>query len=366
MIVERLTPRERVLTALAHEKPDRTPLFLWARPEIHEKLKQHFNTESQEEVNRALGIDWDRGTGVGIRFPEFEARGTVPLPGESSSAGRQVILHDDGTYEDAWGIRWRVGSDGKYDEHVAGPLTGPSLEGYKLPTIDQIEDGASAREAVEKHRDQWFVVGGLENPFKRAWHLRGFENFLADLYESPDFVDEFLDRLFDLVTEQGRRLAEAGVDAVMFVGDIAMQDRLIISPDSWRRFFKPRMAEMVQETRKIKKDLYWAVHSDGDLMSVLDDHIEIGFEIINPIQPECMDPAEVKRRYGKRITLHGCGSCQRLAEMSVREVADHVTGIIRACGYDGGLILGPSNALQYDVPVENVLTFFETARNLAP
>ena len=102
-----------------------------------------------------------------------------------------------------------------------------------------------AKQAVEQYGKEWFVYGGAENPFKRAWYLRGFENFLADLCEHPDFVDELLDRLFELVTEQACREAKSGVDAILMQGDIAMQERLIISPDMWRRFFKDRTAKKI-------------------------------------------------------------------------------------------------------------------------
>ena len=366
MVLERLTPRERILITLAHEKPDRTPTFLWARREIFDQLMDHFHVQSQADVCQALGVDWFRVADIAVHFPPYQEQKLVTLQGESPSAGNWVILHQDGTFEDTWGVRWRVGENGKYDQHIQGPLKDARLDDYELPTADRLGGVVQARKTVEPYKAEWFAIGTVENPFKRAWLLRGFENFLADLCLNSDFTEELLDRLFELATEQARRLTTAGVDAIMFIGDIAMQDRMIISPELWRQYFKPRMAGIMEATWQINPNLLWAVHSDGNIWDVLDDHIEIGFTIVNPIQPECMDPASVKRRYGKRITLHGCGTCQGLSRMSTPEITNHVRNIIRDCGSNGGLILGPSNVVQYDVPIGNVLAFYEAARAISP
>ena len=122
------------------------------------------------------------------------------------------------------------------------------------------------------------------------------------------------------------------------------------------------LAQLIEIGRSINPDLHIFIHSDGNLMEIMDDLIEIGFDIINPIQPECMDPFAVKRRWGDVITMDGCGSIQDVLPFgTVDDVRKHVTDLIEGCAYNGGLILAPSNVVQQDTPLENVLAFYETA-----
>ena len=104
-----------------------------------------------------------------------------------------------------------MGEDGKYDQHIQGPLKDARLDDYELPTADRLGGVVQARKTVEPYKAEWFAIGTVENPFKRAWLLRGFENFLADLCLNSDFTEELLDRLFELATEQARRLISEGV-----------------------------------------------------------------------------------------------------------------------------------------------------------
>ncbi len=109
------------------------------------------------------------------------------------------------------------------------------------------------------------------------------------------------------------------------------------------------------------------IHSDGDVFEVIDDLVEIGFDVVNPIQPECMDPAEIKKRWGDKITMCGGLSLQRtLPGGTPAEVREEVLDLIRKCGYDGGLIVAPSNSVQPDVPVENILACYGAIRDLDP
>jgi uroporphyrinogen decarboxylase len=151
---------------------------------------------------------------------------------------------------------------------------------------------------------------------------------------------------------------------IKIVGDIAMQDRMLMSPELWRRIDKPRMARLISECRSGNPDLFFFFHSDGNVTAIMDDLIEIGFDVINPIQPECMDPVDVKKRWGNKITMHGGLSVQRTLPMgSVEDVRAEVATLIENCGYDGGLVVCPSNVVQPDTPVENIIACYHSARD---
>ena len=194
--------------------------------------------------------------------------------------------------------------------------------------------------------------------------MRGMDNLPADYLINRDFLDALYDRLYAFYGEICKRLARAGVDQISYTGDIAMQDRIIMGADTWRAVDKPRVAKLIADCRAIKPDVKFFIHSDGNVTDLMDDLVDVGFDIINPIQPECMDPVAVKKRWGGRITLHGGISPQKTLPFgSTADVREEVERLIRKCGYNGGLVVFPSNVIQPDTPVENIITCFHTARD---
>ena len=244
-------------------------------------------------------------------------------------------------------------------------MTAESPDEYNFPGPECIVNDPKAGERVEKYKAMGkFVSGGIEMPFKTAWQLRGLRNFLMDYAANPDFVEKLYDKIYELDVEIARKLARAGVDMITIVGDIAMQDRLFVNPKMWCSIDKPRLKYLISEAKKIKPDIHIFIHSDGNLREIMLDLIEIGFDVINPIQPESMDPVEIKRLYGDRITLHGTISVQRTLPFgTIDDVKREVIDRIERCGYNGGLVLGPSNVIPYDTPVENVIALYETTRD---
>jgi len=361
-----MTPRERILATLNHEVPDRTPTEGWFHAEVQKRLLAYYKADDWGDVLKELGIEGWAGLGPGLRFPEFEAKATE-RPG--SQGGRRAIWLDERTYEDAWGIRHRIGEGGWYEEWVAGPLenaqTVQDIDLYPFPTSDQIREPENYAQRVRELKErELFVSAGISNPYKQAWLLRGMDNVLADYYANRDLLEALYDRLYDLFGEMAQRMARAGVDMITVTGDIAMQDRIIMGPDAWRAVDKPRMAKLIADCRAVSPDVFFFIHSDGDVTDLMEDLVDIGFNVINPLQPECMDPVEVKHRWGDRITLHGGVSLQRTLPFgSPEDVRDEVEHLIRKCGYNGGLVVFPSNVIQPDTPTENIIACFHTARN---
>ena len=361
-----MTRRERILATVNHQRPDRIPTAVTGRPEVNRDLMAHFGVDNMGEVSRILGADGWGGAGLAIDFPDFKRRVNGTIEGDFPYAGADMILQDSITFEDEWGVVRRVGSNGKYVEWVTGPLANAEHpDEWDFPTVDRIiDDGTLAARVKELKEQDLFVGGGCSMPFKTAWELRGLENLLADYVTNPEFVEKLYDKIFELYGEILARLVEAGVDHVGFGGDIAMQDRIIMGPDRWRAIDKPRIKAVFDRCRAINPDIHLKIHSDGNLWAIMEDLIEIGFDIIDPIQPECMDPVEVKKAYGDRIVLHGCGSIQHTLPFgSVDDVRAEASRLVSECGYNGGLVIRASNVIGYDCPLENVLTFFETVRD---
>ncbi len=356
--------RERFFKTVRHERPDRVPLDLWARPEVYRSLREYLHTP---DVETALGIDFAR-VAIPEYIPAFAQKAEKPRGGDWPGADGSYIWHDDRTFENAWGVIHRVGQDGKLIEWVRGPLVDtPDVDSYSFPVPSFAVGAPELALSVQRLKDaDRVVLAEVVMPFKRAWQMRGMENLLCDMLVNREFVEQLYDRIYEFETARAVRGAEAGVDCLTVIGDIAMADRLLFNPALFRELDIPRMRALIQKARRVKPDILMFYHSDGDISAVMDDLIGVGFDIINPIQPECMDPDEVKQRWGRAITMWGTISIRTTLPRGTPEsVRTEVRERIRRCGHDGGLVICPSNDIMYDTPVENIIAMYEAAAEYA-
>jgi uroporphyrinogen decarboxylase len=328
------------------------------RPEVMDALIKHFGVEDEEGVLERFGIDIRE-----VRMAqstEFVERATFT---HKMPKFKRLIAHDDGTFETEWGVRIKFDGDGRYYGYVSCPLADESkLSTYKFPDLTAPGRFEEAQKLTQKYKKDYFVKAlGLATIHRQAWELRGFQQWLEDLLLNDTFVEKLSDQILEFDLELIKRLAQMGVDIISIGGDIAVSNNLVMPPDIWRKFFKYREAKLIEEGKKwgIKHFFY---HSDGNILPVLADLVEIGFTIFDPIQPECMDPQEVKRKFGDRITLHGTISAQQTMPFgTVQDVEAEIRQRITTLGRRGGLILAPLT-VQPDVPLENIIAVYDTAR----
>jgi len=371
--VTQLTTRELWINALNHRYSGRFPTDFQTREEPKETLMEYYGVGDFQQVKDILGITSPVEIEVDWANPEWENRTDLRiLQGVVPSAGGRFLFHDERTFEDEWGIVKRLGSDGRYEEWLRGPLSDmeePDASIIQTPPQDRLRSRPDLKEYVQQLKDNGeFVAYSISNPFRFAWHLRGMQNFLMDYYLNLDFVADIFDRLVERDLPRLRVAIEAGVDLIIIMGDFAMQDRMFVGPAKWREFDKVAFRKILDFCRSVNPDIDFYVHSDGDITAAMDDLVfDLGFDVINPMQPECMDLGLIKRKYGDRIVMHGCGSLQRTLPFGpVEDVRNEVREIIDNCGENGGLVVMPSNEVGFDVPVENIIAFFETARDYFP
>lgn len=362
-----MTSRDRIFSAIDLKKPDRIPLDGDFREDIWTKLESHFGTKDSEQIRKELGLD--------IRYTsaepghEFKERAVpAPVPILDIGVGRKnlVIQRENGCFEDEYGICRVPNATGLYWHYNSHPLAEAGLEKIKkhqFPDPQLPERYHELSQDVARWKEDFVVMAEMKNIFKLSWELRGFEQYMLDLSLEPNIVEALADRSLEHLIELSKQFGRNGVDMLMLAGDIAQQNSMMLSPQIWRSYFKPRLRILLEEVRK-EYNIIFMFHSDGNMGDVFEDIVEIGFDAITPIQPESMDVEKIKRRYGSKVCLHGTISCQQTLPFGTPdEVASEVRQRIECCGADGGLILAPSNTVQPDVPLENLLALYETAKN---
>jgi hypothetical protein len=161
-----------------------------------------------------------------------------------------------------------------------------------------------------------------------------------------------------------KKLVEMGVDMIWVGDDIGAQNSMLISPKHWRRFLKPRMANFIAELKAINPQVKVAYHSDGNIFPIIPELIEIGLDVLNPVQPACMDPARLKQEFGDRLCFWGSIDEQHTLPFGTPEdVMAEVTNRLRTIGRGGGLILGPTHHVQLDTPMENFWAMIHSITN---
>jgi len=211
-------------------------------------------------------------------------------------------------------------------------------------------------------------VADLETSiFETSWYLTGLEKFLVDLITDAPYMKYLLDKVMEINIETGKHLISIGADILWAGDDFGTQHGMIMDPGLWREIFKPRINLMFEEFRKVNPEIKLAWHSCGSIPEIIPDFIEIGLDILNPLQPQAkgMDPEFLKKEYGKDLVFFGGIDIQHLLPYETPEkIRKEVKRICRILGKGGGYILAPAHNIQPDTPVENILAVYEAVKEI--
>jgi uroporphyrinogen decarboxylase len=274
--------------------------------------------------------------------------------------------------EDEWGFVYRrvPHSFGVYLEIVGRPLRGITsareLAGYRLPDPAAPGRFDVARERAQRYGQTHALLGIIEcTVFEMAWNLVGLEPFLADMALRREYVGPLLDAVADYSIGIGLALLELGVDALLTGDDLGMDLGPLLSPRMWRELLKPRLQRVFDAYRAARPEVILAYHTCGSVRPFVDELIEMGVQVLNPIQVTArgMEPAALKRQYGDRLAfLGGVDQREVLPLGTPRDVEAEMQRRIGELGTGGGYVLAPTHDIQADTPVENVLAVWEAAR----
>jgi uroporphyrinogen decarboxylase len=350
--------------ALNHEEPDRCPMQISFTPEFASRLKDDLGLTDEALYNPHGG-----GNTYVLERAIDEDMILTSVGWANSYYATEVYSEDGVSYTDEWGVGWknveyetRFGK-GHYTEIVGHPLADDeAIESYQPPDPNRPELYVEAGRVIKEYKDEYWIVGvTVTTIFETAWALRGYERTLMDLVINPDFVERLLDIPFNYHLTAAKRLVEMGVDMIWIGDDMGTQERMLISPDSWRRFFKPLMATFISTLKSINPGLKVAYHSDGVIYPIIPDLIEIGLDVLNPIQPRSMDPEKLKGECGDNLSFWGSIDEQYTLPFGrPAEVEREVITRLKTVGKNGGLIIGPTHHVQLDTPLENFWAMVNT------
>jgi len=267
------------------------------------------------------------------------------------------------TATDEFGVVWTTN---EIDRGVpVGPcLTEPDFGDYTFP-----DPAAEYRFA---HLDGWcrqnaqhYTIVWIGDLWERATFMCSMERLLLYVAVEPDFVDSLLERIADYILGTMNMLFERfEFDGVALSDDYGSKKSLLMSPAAWRRFVKPHVAEILSKAKSAGRTTF--LHSCGNVRAVVPDLVELGLDILHPIQPEAMDIVELKREFGDDLTFcGGLGTQDLLVNGSPAEVRDEVCRLKETMGRGGGYILEPGITIQADVPLENILAMIESLHEIA-
>ena len=371
-----MTHRERVLTTLRRQPPDRVPVDLGG------SLASTLNVHTYRRLMARFGF----GDDPPVAF--LSRRSNSVLPDELLLARldvdcRAVILGNpdvnperelpDGTLLDEWRTTWKHVGEGQHFINTGGPFVGkepePALKAFTWP--NPLDPGRfralrSQAQTLRTASDAAIILVLGIGAVHQLQFMRGYADALEDLIAAPDFVQAFMERYADYwtcMTERALEMVGDQVDLTMFGDDLGTQQGPVMSPAIYRRLIKPTHARMVQAVKRFHKPVL--LHSCGSVAAFIPDLIEIGFDALHPIQVSArdMDSARLKRDFGRDITFWGAIDTHHvLPRGTVAEVREEVRRRIADLAPGGGYVLGAVHNIQAEVPVDNVLAMVEAAK----
>jgi uroporphyrinogen decarboxylase len=371
-----MTHRERVIAALEHREPDRVPIDLCSTTNSA-IVKQGYNSlrsylglgsEKPDLMHRMMQVV-DVGEDIKKRL-DVDFRGV--LLGKPNKGGELELAED--RYQDEWGVVRFKAPEGYYFELQTVPLAGEITiqDIVNFPWPDPHDPGRTRglKEKVKSLRreTEYAIALNLNPPFVHiSQYMRGFMDWYIDCACNEKLLGVLFDAILEInmaITRDALRLVGDQVDVVMVADDLGTQDRLQVSPELFRRIFKPRFKryfDIIHELSSAKV----AFHTCGSVWLLIDDLIDAGIDILNPVQVSAanMDTARLKKQFGKNLSYWGAIDTQFvLPQGNVDDVKAEVRRRIDDLAKGGGYILGAVHNIQPDVPPENIVTMFDYAR----
>ena len=368
-----MTSKERVRRTLQHEIPDRVPIALWG---------------SYYTLNDNTYMQMLRHLKLGEPLPPFRKK----MPRNSNYYDDRILdafdtdvryvwsgftdmggANMDTNCKDAWGVEWR--RSGSHITSVAAPLSDAGLDeinDYKWPDVAQFMDFELMKNRMQILRKNYptraFGARSVNSygPFEQASVLRGRQSFYMDMITEPEICLDIVKNVTNVIIRAQEIFLEhvgAEIDFFEIPGDdYGSAEDLLISPTQFRQLFKPALKRIVDCVKSFRPDLPVVFHTDGAISKIIPDLIEIGIDVLNPLEPlPATDWGKIKRTFGKQLCFMGGVDLKNALTGSMDDVERDVKRCLQSFASGGGYILTAANHMQDDIPPANIEHMFESA-----
>ncbi len=344
-----MNERANLIKTLNREGWEKIPCDITFTPPKEKEFYQKVGTN--QSIPDYFGLS-HRTTG-GSHTKTYEGDGTHLFAGQDIPEKFDV---------DQWGVGMSYGSEAAFHMcHFHSPLTGDDIsvddiQRYPFPVHTKgLEQ--SLKKAVTKHHNKGLaVLGSMEQTiWEQAWLIRGMDNLMIDMLTESDRATVLLDKITEYSCKTASMMAHTKHDIIALGDDVGMQSTLMMSPEIWRKWLKPRLAKVINSIRNINPDTLIFYHSCGFIEPLIPELIEIGVNILNPVQPESMDFAKIHQEYGKDLSFWGGVGTQTTFPFGTPEDVRQRVQELAELGKDrGGIVIAPTHVLEPEVPWENI------------
>jgi len=352
-----MTPRENLLKLYHRKGYDSTPVgFILCKSLEEEFNKRYPNASSyQDQFNFPYRIIVDPGFSW-----NFDNLNMIP---EQLAVDWKIFYPEGFEYEvkfDGWGIAHESSPTSMHMTKMHHPMKNftslEEMKDYPLPDYTMVDFSPLKKIMDEIHNKGLAVFVWQEcTIWETAWYLRSLENLMMDMLMGDEKASWLLDQITEKSCYRAEIFAQQGADIIGLGDDIGMQDTIMMPLEMYQEWLKPRLAKVITSAKNINPDILISYHSCGFIEPFINELIEIGVDILNPVQPECMDFKEIHEKYGNRISFNGTIGTQRLMPFgSPEEIKKEVKRNLDLAGQAGGLFCCPTHLLEPEVPWENI------------
>ncbi|WP_273320021.1 uroporphyrinogen decarboxylase family protein [Vallitalea guaymasensis] len=355
-----MTKKDNLISLIKRQGYEEAPVYFDLCPSLIEKYKEE--TKSDKSYQEYFDMPWRC----------IEDRKLINHDTEKYRSYYNFQLKE-GTYIDEWGVAHEPGSEAAmhmtYMRHPMKDLTTlEELEAYPFPDFANADHAHQKAQCDEYHVKGLAAMGNMQcTVWELSWYMRSMEQLMMDMITAPEKAAFILDRVTELSIIRAVSFVKAGADMLFFGDDVGMQNSIMLSEDMYVTWLKPRLKKIIDTVREINPNIIIFYHSCGFITPFIPHLIDVGVDVLNPVQPECMSFDEIHKKYNDKISFYGTIGTQTTMPFGTpSEIKEEVTKNLTLAGKKGGLICAPTHLLEPEVPWENILAYVNACKNFKP
>ncbi len=355
-----MTQRENLLSLLRKQGYEWIPAEFSLCPSLVEEYRKHHGA-SGKDYQTHFGMPWriiappradqdcEGGEGTARFFPYHGAK------------AEKIVI-------DQWGVGHESTASSMHMSKMHHPLAdaedAEEILAYPMPKYSE-ENNRDLPEKIKRIHDAGFASCAKMGMtlWEISWYIRGMENLMMDMAADEELAEAMFEKSFEMSLQRAKLYANAGTD-ILFIGDdIGMQSSIMMSEEMYLKWIWPRQKKLIAAAKAIKPDVIVFYHSCGYIKPFIPYLIEAGVDVLNPVQPECMDFAEIFEKFGDKLSFHGTiGTQSTMPFGSAEDVKKAVKRNLDIAGPKGGLFVAPTHLLEPEVPWENIEAYASACR----